>query len=342
MNVVITILLTILIFGIIIFIHEFGHFITARMTGVKVNEFSLGMGPAILKKQGKKTLYSLRLLPIGGYCAMEGENEDSEDENAFRSKSVPKRILICAAGAAMNIVLGFILTLVTFIGEPYYSSSTVAVFNSENALSKQSGLMVGDTIKKVNHTTIFTANDIVFELLRDDDGIVSMEVVRNGETVRLETVQFQVSGEGEEKTLDLDFKVFAEDASFLGAVRQTWGSTISLVRNTWVSIGDLITGNIGISELSGPVGVGEVVGQAAAIGWKSLVNVAAFVSISIGIFNLLPFPALDGGRIVFLIIEGIRRKPINPKIENWVNAAGLILLFALMLVVCFKDILGLF
>ena len=342
MNVVITILLTILIFGIIIFIHEFGHFITARMTGVKVNEFSLGMGPAILKKQGKKTLYSLRLLPIGGYCAMEGENEDSEDENAFRSKSVPKRILICAAGAAMNIILGFILTLVTFSGEPYYSSSTVAVFNSENALSKQSGLMVGDTIKKVNHTTIFTANDIVFELLRDDDGIVSMEVVRNGETVRLETVQFQVSGEGEEKTLDLDFKVFAEDASFLGAVRQTWGSTISLVRNTWVSIGDLITGNIGISELSGPVGVGEVVGQAAAIGWKSLVNVAAFVSISIGIFNLLPFPALDGGRIVFLIIEGIRRKPINPKIENWVNAAGLILLFALMLVVCFKDILGLF
>ena len=117
MNVVITILLTILIFGVIIFIHEFGHFITARMTGVKVNEFSLGMGPAILKKQGKKTLYSLRVLPIGGYCAMEGETEDSDDANSFRSKSVPKRILICAAGAAMNIILGFILMLVTLIGD---------------------------------------------------------------------------------------------------------------------------------------------------------------------------------------------------------------------------------
>ena len=342
MNAVVTILLTILIFGVIIFIHEFGHFITARMTGVTVNEFSLGMGPAILKKQGKKTLYSLRLLPIGGYCAMEGETEDSEDENSFRSKSVPKRILICAAGAAMNIILGFILMLVTLIGEPYYSSSTVAVFNSEDALSAQSGLMVGDTIKKVNHTTIFTANDIVFELLRDDDGIVSMEVVRDGQTVKLDGVQFKVSGEGNNKSLDLDFKVLAEDASFFGAIGQTWGSTVSLVRNTWVSIGDLITGHIGISELSGPVGVGEVVGQAAAIGWRSLVNIAAFISISIGIFNLLPFPALDGGRIVFLIIEAIRRKPINPKIENWVNTVGLILLFALMIVVTFKDVLGLF
>ena len=210
------------------------------------------------------------------------------------------------------------------------------------ALSAQSGLMVGDTIKKVNHTTIFTANDIVFELLRDDDGVVSMEVVRSGQTVKLDAVQFKVSGEGNDKSLDLDFKVLAEDASFFGAVSQTWGSTVSLVRNTWVSIGDLITGHIGISELSGPVGVGEVVGQAAAIGWRSLVNIAAFISISIGIFNLLPFPALDGGRIVFLIIEAIRRKPVSPKIENWVNTAGLLLLFALMIVVTFKDVLGLF
>lgn len=342
MNTVVTILLTILIFGLIIFIHEFGHFITARMTGVKVNEFALGMGPAILKKQGKKTLYTLRLLPIGGYCAMEGEDEESEDENSFRHKSVPKRVLICAAGALMNIILGFVLTLVTFIGVPSYSSSTVAVFNSEDALSAQSGLMVGDTIKKVNSTTIFTANDIVFELLRDNDGVVSMDVVRDGKNVKLDAVKFEVSGEGTEKNLNLDFKVKAEKASFFGAVGQTWGSTVSLVRNTWVSVGDLLTGHIGISELSGPVGVGEVVGQAAAIGWRSLVNIAAFISISIGIFNLLPFPALDGGRIIFLLIEAIRRKPINPKVEMWVNTAGLILLFALMIVVTFKDIVGLF
>lgn len=342
MDAIWTIVLTVLIFGLIIFVHEFGHFITARMTGVKVNEFALGMGPAIWKKQGKETLYALRLLPIGGYCAMEGEDEDSEDVNSFRNKSVPRRILICAAGATMNIILGFVLTLTTFIGEPYYSSKTVAVFNTEDALSQQTGLMIGDEIQKVNGGSIFIANDIVFELLRDDDGVVTMDVIREGNPVHLDAVEFKVTGEGAEASLDLDFKVLAEPASVFGAIGQTCGTTVSLVRNTWVSVLDLITGNIGISELSGPVGVGEVVGQAAAIGWQSVVSIAAFISISIGIFNLLPFPALDGGRIVFLIIEGIRRKPINPKYEGWINAAGLILLFGLMIIVTCKDIIGLF
>ena len=342
MDAIWTIVLTVLIFGLIIFVHEFGHFITARMTGVKVNEFALGMGPAIWKKQGKETLYALRLLPIGGYCAMEGEDEDSEDVNSFRNKSVPRRILICAAGATMNIILGFVLTLTTFIGEPYYSSKTVAVFNTEDALSQQTGLMIGDEIQKVNGGSIFIANDIVFELLRDDDGVVTMDVIREGKPVHLDAVEFKVTGEGAEASLDLDFKVLAEPASVFGAIGQTCGTTVSLVRNTWVSVLDLITGNIGISELSGPVGVGEVVGQAAAIGWQSVVSIAAFISISIGIFNLLPFPALDGGRIVFLIIEGIRRKPINPKYEGWINAAGLILLFGLMIIVTCKDIIGLF
>ena len=342
MDTIWTVVLTVLIFGLIIFVHEFGHFITARMTGVKVNEFSLGMGPALWKKQGKETLYALRLLPIGGYCAMEGEDEDSEDVNSFRNKSVPRRILICAAGATMNIILGFILTLTSFIGEPYYSSKTVAVFNTEDALSQQTGLMVGDEIQKINGGGIYIANDIVFELLRDDDGIVEMDVIREGKPVHLDAVEFKVTGEGAEASLDLDFKVLAEPASFFGAIGQTWGTTVSLVRNTWVSVIDLVTGNIGISELSGPVGVGEVVGQAAAIGWQSVISIAAFISISIGIFNLLPFPALDGGRIIFLIIEGIRRKPINPKYEGWINAAGLILLFGLMIVVTCKDIIGLF
>ncbi len=342
MDAIWTIVLTVLIFGLIIFAHEFGHFITARMTGVKVNEFALGMGPAIWKKQGKETLYALRLLPIGGYCAMEGEDEDSEDVNSFRNKSVPRRILICAAGATMNIILGFVLTLTTFIGEPYYSSKTVAVFNTEDALSQQTGLMIGDEIQKVNGGSIFIANDIVFELLRDDDGVVTMDVIREGKPVHLDAVEFKITGEGAEASLDLDFKVLAEPASVFGAIGQTCGTTVSLVRNTWVSVLDLITGNIGISELSGPVGVGEVVGQAAAIGWQSVVSIAAFISISIGIFNLLPFPALDGGRIVFLIIEGIRRKPINPKYEGWINAAGLILLFGLMIIVTCKDIIGLF
>lgn len=341
MHTVLSIVITVLIFGVIIFIHEFGHFLAARAVGVTVNEFSIGMGPAIFQKQGKRTKYTLRALPIGGYCAMEGEEEDSEDENSFRNKSVPKRILICIAGPVMNLLLGLLITIGALIGSKYYSSTTVAVFK-EDAISMESGLQVGDRIVKMNHLSILSDQDIVLEALRDDDGAIDMVVVRDGERVTLPQVQFAVQGEGEERSLYLDFKVLAVDAGVPSCLSYATRRTISLVRSTWISIGDLITGRAGFSELSGPVGVGQAVGEAAKNGARSLVSLAAFLSISIGMFNLFPFPALDGGRVLFLLIEAVRRKPVSAKVEGIVNLAGLLCLFALMIAVTFKDIWNLF
>lgn len=407
MNIVVTILLTVLIFGAIIFIHELGHFIVARLTGVTVVEFALGMGPALLRLRGKKTLYSLRLFPIGGFCAMLGEDaagsgsvnpngrsgeaeppdggaevrpqteEDGEaggtpetladdaaspvspepgsgaqepdtpEPGSLNSKSVPARIAISAAGAFMNLLLGFLVILCTLLPEPYYASSQVAVFN-EGATSSESGLQVGDTILTINGSRLFSYQDITFQLLRDSDGIVEMEVDRDGETVRLPEVRFIVQGEGRERTLIIDFKVLAVEQGVFNLIREAFGETLSLARNAWVSVADLITGRemltgkMGLQDLSGPIGVGQIVGQAASIGWQSLLSVAAFISISIGMFNLLPFPALDGGRILFLLIEAVRRKPVPAKWEGYINAAGLILLFGLMILVAFKDLWNLF
>ena len=355
-----TILYTILIFGVIIFVHEFGHFILCRICGVKVNEFALGMGPRILKYQGRRTLYALRLFPIGGFCAMEGEDpsetnvlgaasSDQEEEppvfigreEPFYKKSVWKRVLICGAGAFMNLLLGFILILCITAPQKQFVSTTIAGFR-ENAPAGVSALQVDDRIIKIDGTTIFTAADIPTVLQLSKNGVADVTVLRNGKKVVLPQVDFSVRTEEGELALALGFYVYPVEPTFFGAIAESARQTISTARNSWLSIGALFTGRIGFSELSGPVGVGKYVGEAAKLGLSSLVSIAAFISISIGMFNLLPFPALDGRRIVFLLVEAVRRKPINPRWEAYVNTAGLLLLFGLMIVVTLKDIWGLF
>lgn len=352
-----SVIYTILIFGIIIFIHELGHFIMAKLNGVRVNEFALGMGPAILKYQGKETLYALRLLPIGGYAAMEGENDTIEEKtdgeieipktksekalsHSFSDKSTFKRIIICAAGPIMNLILGFLITACTLIGATSFATTTISSFR-ENSVTNE-WLMVGDKVVKVNKTSILTDRDIVFEALRDDDGIMDFTVIRNGERVLVEDVKFTTTEKDGEKSLYFDFTVLPQEVNFFTSVSRAARETISLARNSWASIGDLITGKVPFSELSGPVGVGKVVSEAAKVGFMSVVSLAAFISISIGMFNLLPFPALDGGRIVIYAIEAIRRKPISPKAEGYLNAVGLIVLLLLMVVITFKDVISLF
>lgn len=361
------ILYTIIIFGVIIFVHELGHFIVAKLCGVKVREFSLGMGPAIFKKQGKETLYALRLFPIGGYAAMEGENdtieaekkkEDIAGENgeaiqeiieqepvdesrSFSKKNVPQRVAICVAGAAMNLLLGFAIIGCTLIGAKSFATNEVSSFR-ESSVSSQHGLMVNDKIVKVNKTTIFTDRDIVFEMLRDGDGVYDMQVIREGKRVKLEDVKFAMAEQDGKKTVTFDFVVKSTPANFFNGISRAFSETFSLARNSWTSIGDLVTGKVSVTELSGPVGVGQVVSQAAKIGFGSLLSLTAFISISIGMFNLLPFPALDGGRVVIYLIELIRRKPIKPRVEAYINMAGLALLLGLMVVITFKDIWNLF
>lgn len=342
MNIFLTILYTVLIFGVIIFIHELGHFIVAKLCKVDVKEFSLGMGPAILKHKKKETLYALRLLPIGGYVAMEGEDEESDSENSFGKKSVIKRIFICGAGAFMNLILGFAIMGCSFIGSEYFGSTQIAKFK-DNATSVNYGLQAGDTIVKMNKTTIFTDRDIIFEALRDDDGIIDVVVKRDGKKIVYNNVQFASTEVDGVKSINIDFYVSAVKPTFFSSISKSFYETVSLARNSWVSVGDLFTGKTGFDELSGPVGVSKVVGEAVQSGGLSyVIQIAALLTISVGMFNLLPFPALDGGRIVFLIIEAIIRRPINKKVEGYVNAAGLALLFMLMIAVTCKDIISLF
>lgn len=337
---ILTILVAILSFGLIILIHELGHFLVAKWSGIKVNEFSIGMGPAICKFGKKETKYCIRLIPMGGYVSMEGEDEESTDENAFNRKPVWKRILVVVAGAVMNVLLGLVILASLVMMKDTIGTKVVAKFN-EGATSSQE-LMVGDEILRINGSPIFIDNDIVYELLRDKDGVVDMTVKRDGKRVELKNVTFQMEElEDGQKSLVLDFKVFGEQKTFGNAIKQTFCWTGSVIKLVWTSLIDLITGNFSFNQLSGPVGVATVIGQSARMGLSSYLLIIAFITINIGVFNLLPIPALDGGRLVFLIIEGIRRKPVPAKYEGYVHMAGFALLILIMVLVTYQDILRL-
>ncbi len=340
------IIIGILIFELIIFLHEFGHFITAKKCGVKVNEFALGMGPKIIKFQKGETLYSLRLFPIGGFCAMEGEDEDSSDQRAFSNKPVWQRMIIVVAGAVMNIILGFVLMMITLIPNQYFASTTVSVF-SENAPSSQS-LKVGDEIKKVNGYGILTSTDLSFALATAQSNEMTMTVLRNGKLKDID-VQFGTVEKDGKEIIQLDFKVDPIENNFGTLISQTFKSTVSMVKMVWASLFGLITGQFGFNEVAGPIGMTSAISQAAASGlavsfWDGLSNliyVMTIITVNLGVVNLLPLPALDGGRFVFLIIEAIRRKRIKPEIEAYIHAAGMALLLIFMVIVSVNDVIRL-
>lgn len=313
----------------------------AKSVGITVHEFALGMGPKLFSFQRGETCYSLRLVPIGGFTQMEGEDFESSSEGSFGKKKVWQRILVVGAGAAMNILLGFFILLGLSIGEDGLSSTTIARF-SEEAVSSQM-LMEGDRITHVNGARVHIGNDLIFELLRDSDGVIDFTVVRDGQKVQLKGVQFDTAKSQDGTNLiTLDFKVFAIEKTPGNVLSYAWYWTMGTAREVWVSLIDLITGKYGLSQLSGPVGVTSVIGQAAGMGLSTVLSLLALITINIGIFNLLPVPALDGGRLVFLLIELIFRRRVPAKYEAYVHAAGLIALFGLMAVVTISDISRLF
>lgn len=352
----VSIVIAILVFGVIIIVHEFGHFIAAKKSGVKVHEFAIGMGPKMFSKQHGETKYSLRILPIGGYCKMEGEDSSSEDERAFCKKSVPKRIVIIVAGALMNLILGFIFIVIMTSMSDTYASTTVSWFE-DNSMSQASGLQIGDRVTSINGMHIFTDTDFAYQLQSDKDGVFDMTVIRNGEKKELENIKFSMIEDENEKgellkSLHIDFKVEPIQRSFKSVVSQSWRRSVSYARLIWVSLGDLVTGQYKINDLSGPVGIVSAISDVVSnettesgIDWTALLenlfSMAALISINVGIFNLLPLPALDGGRLVFLIIEGIRKKPVPAEKEGMVHFIGLALLMLLMLYVSFNDIIKL-
>lgn len=377
---ILKIVVAIFAFGVIIFIHELGHFIAARWMGVRVNEFALGMGPKLFSFGKKETVYSLRVFPIGGFCAMEGEDaagsgstevsevgEDgklSSDPRAFCNKKVWRRVIIVVAGALMNLVLGFVL-LVAYYGiftQPAqkggtaaFSSTTVAVLDSK-ASSYQTGLRPGDQILSIDGKRTVTDFDIASIMQSDEDGVFNMTVRRDvdgkKEKVKLEKVKFELKVD--EKTnarqLIYDFKVKAIKKTALSTITQAAKMEYSVGIMVWRSLGDIVTGKYGLNELAGPVGTVDAIGDATVstndgrmqIDWANLLMMIVLISVNVGIFNLLPLPALDGGRLVFLAFEGIFRKPIPAKYEGMVHLIGMILLLGLMLIVTFSDITRIF
>lgn len=346
-----SIIIAVLVFSIIITIHEFGHFIAAKTNGVKVNEFAIGMGPALFKKQKGETLYALRIFPIGGYCAMEGEDKESADGKAFCQKAVWRRMIIVVAGVCMNMLLGLVLLIVQTGTSEAIVTTTVSKFE-ENAMSHQTGLEEGDRILAINGMRIFTSMDMSYKFTNDDDGVYDMVVEREGKRVSLHDVTLAtVKNEDGSTTIHYDFWVEPGKVTPVTAVTQAFRQTATDARLIYISLADIVRGKYSVKDMSGPVGIvdsiGEVIDserdeQTGKIDWKglmdSVLSIASFISINVGIFNLLPLPALDGGRLIFLLIEAVRRKPVKPEHEGMVHAVGMAALLLLMVVITVSDI----
>ncbi len=311
------------------------------------------MGPKLFSFKRGETAYSLRALPIGGYVQMEGEDTQSNDDRAFCNKKVWQRILIVSAGALMNLIVGFlILVLTVSLFSSKIASTTIAEF-SENAITQESGLAVGDKILEINDSRIHISNDVIFALQRakttDDNKhlIADITVLRDGGKVLLNGVKFNYNELYDETSgtsynqLIIDFKVLGIDKTVFSVIKQAFFEGITIVRTVWVSLIDLVT-DFKLNKISGVVGVGEVIGQAASAGMSYLLDIITFITINLGIFNLLPIPALDGGRLLFLIVEAIIGKPVSRKYEGIIHTVGFILLLGLMFLIMFKDIFMLF
>ena len=339
MSALITALASILVFGSVIFIHEFGHFITAKKSGIKVNEFAIGMGPLLFSKTVGETQYSLRLLPIGGYCAMEGEDEESDDERSFSNAPVWKRIVVVIAGAMMNLLLGFlILGILTATGGSI-ASRTVAKFY-DDASTEASGLRVDDKIIMVNGSRIFVAEYIFYEMLYVEDGKADMVVIRDGEKVMLNDVTFKTERdeENDANLIVLDFAVYGVKKTVGSVIKSSFLQAISTTRLIIKSVLQIITGVVPVNSISGPVGIVSVIGDAAGNGLRSLLNILSYISIDLGVMNLLPVPALDGGKLLLLLIEAITKKKLDQKWEIVINIAGFALLILLMVFATYNDI----
>ena len=315
-NTVWPILVAIVIFGLIVFIHEFGHFLFAKIFKIRVNEFAIGFGPAIFKKKKGETLYAIRILPFGGYCAMEGENGESDDERAFYKAKPIKRIIVVAAGAVFNIILGFILmvSLVSISGavqeKNLIATTSIAAFEDNATTNKNNGLKVKDEIYKIDGRRIFSVEEISYMLGTAKSNKVDITVIRNGEKKELKNVEF-LSKKSHGKTyLTIDFKFLGAKANFANCVKEGFYRTVSYSRIVFMSLGDLISGKFGLNYVSGPVGVTQVVSQAVTStaknglvdGFLPLLRILGLITINLGVFNLLPIPALDGSRILFIIV----------------------------------------
>ncbi len=333
-------LIAVALFLILIVIHEFGHFIAAKSVGVKVNEFAVGFGPKLFAKKLGDTIYKINLIPLGGYCAMEGEDESSVDSRAFCNKSAVKRLTVVVMGALFNLLLGLILISVTLVPEESFTTTTVDCFK-ENSSSQESGLMENDKIVAVDGRKIYSTYDLSYAFTNIDDGKIDITVIRNGEKKKIKNVEFETEEYDGIKYLTVDFWVKANKKTFVSFISQTVKLSASYCAVVYRSLFDILAGKYGISAVSGPVGTTVVIGNIAKQNLSMLLPIMALITINLGLFNLLPIPALDGGRILFIIIEIITRRKVPQKYESIVHTVGFIILLAFMFLITAKDIWGL-
>lgn len=345
------IILATLIFGVLIAVHEFGHFIFAKLFHIRVNEFSIGMGPAIWKKEKGETLYSFRILPIGGYCAMEGEDDDSADPRAFGKAAGWKKVIVLVAGAAMNFLTGLLIVLVLYAPAKGFYVETYAG-PLEGYGTEDCGLQEGDRFISVDGHRVLTYGNAQFYLNRAGN-TVDFVVERDGQEVRLDNVSLPRQQRVDENGQTTNYRGIsvgreAIPATLVTKLSYSWNYTIDFVRLVWVSLGDLLSGAVGVRDLSGPVGIvdtmNQVGSQSASLraGIENLMWLGALIAVNLAVMNLLPLPALDGGRVFFLLLNGVLtllfRKKIPAKYEGYVHLAGLAALMTLMLMVTFSDI----
>ncbi len=340
------ILLAVLGFGVLIFIHELGHFITARLCHVKIYEFAVGMGPKLLWYESKKSgiTYSLRMLPFGGYVSMAGEDDDADEPNALPNKKPLARLLISAAGGLMNLLLGIILILTYVLATPIGTTTVAELAPEYDAIERplEQRLLVGDDIIAVDGTRVHIAADLLYQVSRKGIEPVDVEIDRNGERLVIKDVRFPTY-EAEGQTMgDAFFKVARGEKTFASVCHQTFYSGVNLVRMVFETIFDLVTGRYTVDAVSGPVGAAGVMSEVASISMISFIYLLAAISINLGLFNLLPIPALDGFRVLFVLIEIVFRRPVPRKIEQKINQVGLVVLLLLMLVITCKDVVKLF
>ena len=353
--VILSILAAILIFSILIFVHELGHFMAAKASGVQVNEFSMFMGPAIFKKQKGETLYSLRCIPIGGYCAMEGEDEDTDNPRSFQKAAWWKRLIILVAGAFMNFLIGFLMLLIVCSTYKTVQLPIIDDVKPECTAVREGGLQPGDEFWKIDGFRTFTAEDADI-LLSMESPTHDIQVKRNGKIIKFDDYPMEMvdihdaAGNVIDHRYGIGFREVKND--FKNLLPYSWDKSCCLAQSVVLGLKMLFTGQAGIQDMSGPVGIVQIMSDTATQSenfWQAVLSMlyfGGFIAINLGVMNLLPLPALDGGRCVGLLlttaIEKITKKKLDPKYEGYVHGAGMILLLILMAVILFKDVFMIF
>ena len=346
-----SVIFAIFLFSVLIFVHELGHFTAAKLSGVQVNEFSMFMGPAIWKKQVGETLYAIRCIPIGGYCAMEGEDGGSDNPRSFDKATWWKRLIILAAGAAMNFLIGVVLMVIVCLPVKQTVVPVIASFEDYATVNGENGLQAGDCIVEVDGEKLYSYSDFSMILSLNPGDIHDITVRRNGEKVVLKDFlleKHEVTLENGSTGLRYGMNFTLSTPNFWEKLGMAWNQSLDTVRLVRLSLQMLLGGKVGIKDMSGPVGIVSYLGQAGsqggsvAAGMQNVCYIIALIAVNLAIMNLLPLPALDGGRIFLLIVGEVWQllsgRRLDPKYEAWIHGAGFALLLLLMVVVTFSDI----